>query len=110
MEVDLLTSSVPRALEMRTKLFGFELADLLLIFLNLALTNLVFGSSEFRYSLVWGSSLSIAGFLFFVKRGKPDRYLEHAFKYMVSPSVFFANLPDPKSLKAGRFHAKFARR
>lgn len=109
MEMDILTSSVPRALEMRTKLFGFELPDLLLIFLNLALTNLIFGSSEWRYSLVWGLSLSIAGFLFFVKRGKPDRYLEHAFKYLTSPAVFLANLPDPSSFKAGRYSAKRAR-
>lgn len=110
MEVEILTSSVPRALEMRTKLFGFEIADLLLIFLNLALTNLVFGSSEWRYPLVWGTSVSIAAFLYFAKRGKPDRYLEHAFRYVLSPSVFYANLPDAKSEKAGRLNAKLARK
>ncbi len=49
-----MVSKVPRALEMKSKLFGFELPDLLLIFMNLAVTNLVFGGSQYRYLLVWG--------------------------------------------------------
>lgn len=97
MEEDILVSSVPRALELKSKLFGFELADLLLIFMTLALTNLLFGASEWRYSLVWGTSISLASFLFLVKRGKPDKYLEHAFQFLISESVYFANAPDPKS-------------
>lgn len=73
----LLTTRVARALEMKTKLFGFELPDLLLIFMNLAVTNLVFGSTSVRYPLVWGTTLALASFLFFSKRGKPDNYLQH---------------------------------
>lgn len=57
MDEELLHSTVPRALETKTKLFGFELPDLLLIFLNLSVTNLVFGASSIRYLLVWGLSL-----------------------------------------------------
>ena len=45
MDEELLSTAVPRALENKTKLFGFELPDLLLIFLNLSVTNLVFGAS-----------------------------------------------------------------
>jgi len=96
-EEEILISSVPRALDMKSKLFGFELSDLLLIFMTLALTNLLFGASEHRYTLVWGTSLSLAAFLFFVKRGRPDRYLEHAFQFLVSESEYFANMPDPCS-------------
>ncbi|HLE10973.1 MAG TPA: hypothetical protein VI754_06960 [Bacteriovoracaceae bacterium] len=86
MEEDLLTSSVPRALEMKTKLFGFELADLLLIFMNLAVTNLVFGGTSLRYPLVWGTTLSIALFLYFFKRGKPDNYLQHLGEIYTRPA------------------------
>ncbi len=82
----LLTSSVPRALEMKSKLLGFELPDLLIIFMNLAVMNLVFGSSSFRYSLVWGTSVSLALFLFFAKRGRPDNYLQHLGEFLVRPS------------------------
>ena len=43
--MSLLTSKVPRALETKTKLFGFELADVLIIFIYLAVTNLIFGGT-----------------------------------------------------------------
>ncbi len=56
MSEELLTSKVPRSLETKTKLFGFEIGDLLLIFINLSVLNLVFGSSKLRYPLVWGST------------------------------------------------------
>lgn len=94
MDEELLTTPVPRALEMKSKLFGFELPDLLLIFMNLAVTNLVFGGSSYRYSLVWGSTCLIAGFLFFVKRGKPDSYLQHLGEYLSQPSYRAAGRTD----------------
>jgi hypothetical protein len=83
----LMTTKVPRALEMKSKLFGFELPDLLLIFFNLAITNLIFGASRCRYPLVWGTSISIAAFLFFAKRGKPDNYLQHLGEFYTKPSL-----------------------
>lgn len=86
MDEELLSSTVPRALENKTKLFGFELPDLLLIFLNLSVTNLVFGASSIRYLLVWGTSLGLAVFLFFAKRGKPDSYLQHLVQFYLRPS------------------------
>jgi hypothetical protein len=86
MDDELLHSTVPRALENKTKLFGFELPDLLLIFLNLSVTNLVFGTSSIRYLLVWGTSLGLAVFLFFVKRGRPDSFLQHLVQFYLHPS------------------------
>ena len=82
----LLTTKVPRALEMKSKLFGFEIPDLLLIFMNLAITNLVFGTTSFRYPLVWGTTLSLALFLFFAKRGRPDSYLQHLGEFIMQPA------------------------
>jgi hypothetical protein len=94
-----LISKVPRALEMKSKLFGYELPDLLIIFLNLAVTNLVFGGSSFRYLIVWGTTLGLAGFLFFAKRGKPDSYLQHLGEFWASPTVYYAALKDRKHRK-----------
>lgn len=92
----LLTTKVARALEMKTKLFGFELPDLLLIFMNLAVTNLVFGSTSVRYLLVWGTTLMWASFLFFSKRGKPDSYLQHYGEFIAQSSHKAAGRADIK--------------
>lgn len=95
-EQELLTTKVPRSLEMKSKVFGFELPDLLLIFFNLAITNLIFGSTSFRYPLVWGTTLGMALFLFFAKRGKPDNYLQHLGEYIASSTYRAAGIPDRK--------------
>jgi len=95
-EKGLLTSSVPRSLDTKNKLFGFELPDLLFIFMNLAVTNLVFGSSSYRYPLVWGSTAALAASLFFLKRGKPDNYIQHLGEYIVQNSIKYAGKPDLK--------------
>lgn len=91
-----LVSKVPRALEMKSKLFGFELPDLLMIFSNLAITNLIFGSTSYRYPLVWGTTLGLAGLLFFAKKGKPENYLQHLGEYWASPTTRLAALHDIK--------------
>jgi hypothetical protein len=95
-EPELLATKVPRALEMKSKLFGYELPDLLLIFFNLGITNLIFGMTSLRYPLVWGTTLTLALFLFFVKRGKPDGYLQHLGEYLASPAHKVAGLADRK--------------
>lgn len=95
-ENSLLVSSVPRTLETKSKIFGFELGDVLILFLNLSLQNLVFGESSFKYLMVYGSTTLLGFVLFFVKRGKPDSYLQHLSQYMISPTVFFAGQTDQK--------------
>lgn len=92
-------TSVPRALEMKSKLFGFELPDLLLIFMNLAITNLGFGTTSYRYSLVWGTTLGLAAFLFFAKRGRPDNYLQHLGEFLAKPTYHSAGVKDSKYRK-----------
>jgi hypothetical protein len=86
----LITTRVPRALEMKSKLFGYELPDLLLIFFNLAITNLVFGSTSLRYVLVWGTTLTLALFLYFAKKGRPDNYIQHLGEFLIRPAYFTA--------------------
>lgn len=102
-EEGLSTTKVPRALEMKSKLFGFDLPDLLFIFMNLAITNLIFGTSHYRYPLVWGLTVALAVFLFFSKRGKPDNYLQHLGEFITRPSYYQAGAAD---LKHRKFEAK----
>lgn len=90
----LITTRVPRALEMKSKLFGYELPDLLLIFFNLAITNLVFGGTSFRYPLVWGTTLVLALFLYFAKKGRPDNYIQHLGEFLIRPAYFAAGRGD----------------
>jgi len=91
---ELLVSSVARSLDSKSKLFGFELPDLLLIFANLTVTNLIFGQSGFKIPLVWGSTVLIASVLFFAKRGKPDGYLQHLGELFFKPSHYSGGAPD----------------
>ena len=93
-EQGLLTTKVPRALEIKSRLFGFELPDLLLIFMNLAVTNLVFGTTSFRYPLVWGTTLSLAALLFFAKRGKPENHIQHSAEFIFHPAHKAAGASD----------------
>lgn len=94
MKEGLATTKVPRTLEMKSKLFGYELPDLLLIFFNLALTNLIFGGTSLRYILVWGTTTGWAVLLYFAKRGKPDSYIQHLGQFLVKPSYYSAGVGD----------------
>lgn len=92
--MELLVSKVPRSLETRVKLFGFELGDLLLVFLYLAVSNLIFGSTRLKFPMVWLGTLALGVTLYFVKRGKPDGYLQHYGEFLVSPSLYSAGAAD----------------
>ena len=102
---DLMVTKVPRALEMKSKLFGFELPDLLMIFMNLGITNLIFGTTSFRYPLVWGTTLGMAAVLFFLKRGKPDNYIQHLGEFYVRPIYRAAGARDTEYRKFRRDEA-----
>ena len=90
----LLASKVPRSLDAKTRLFGFELADLIVIFLYLAVTNLIFGATKAKFPVVWGGTIVLASLLYFVKRNKPDHYLEHLGEFRRTPGVLSAGVPD----------------
>ena len=90
----LTISKVPRSLEKKTRLYGFELSDLLLIFLYLAVSNLVFGQTSLKPLMVWGATISMAAGLYYFKRGKPDNYLQHYGEFLYAPSVLSASQPD----------------
>ncbi len=92
--MSLLVSKVPRALETKARLFGFELGDLLIIFLYLSLSNLIFGATRLKFPVVWLGTVAIATSLYFTKRGKPDQHLVHLGEYWRAPGVLTAGRPD----------------
>lgn len=92
--MSLLVTKVPRNLETRLRLFGFELADLLIIFLYLSVSNLFFGPTRLKFPVVWLGTLALALTLYFVKRGKPEGYLQHLIQFKLRPTAFVAGAPD----------------
>lgn len=90
----LLTSTVPRTLDSKAKIFGFELPDVILLLLNLSIQNLVFGSTSLKIPMVFGTSIALALVLFVFKRGKPDQYLQHSLEHFLSPTIKPANSTD----------------
>ena len=96
--MSLLVTKVPRALDIKTKLFGFELGDLLLIFVYLALSNFIFGSTHLKFPFVWLGTAVIAVILYFTKRGKPDHYLQHLGEYYFAQGIFSAGVSDTEYL------------
>lgn len=90
----LLSSTVPRALDSKAKIFGLELPDVVLLFLNLSIQNLIFGSTHLKIPMVFGTSLVLALVLFVFKRGKPDQYLQHFIEHFLSPTIKSANSTD----------------
>jgi hypothetical protein len=92
--MSLLVSKVPRSLETKARLFGFELGDLLFIFLYLAVSNLIFGTTHLKFPLVWLGTVVLAAGLYFLKKGKPDQYLQHYGEHLRTPGILTANVPD----------------
>jgi len=92
--MSLLATKVPRSLDSKPHLFGFELGDLLLVFMYLAFSNLLFGNTRFKFPVVWIGTFSLGVTLHFVKKGKPDNYLQHLLEFWASPGIYSAGTPD----------------
>lgn len=90
----LLVTTVPRALEVRNKLLGFELGDVLLVFLYLAGSNLLFGTTRLKYGLVWGGTIALGLLLHFTKRNKPPQFIQHYAQFLNLKPIFYAGKPD----------------
>ena len=95
----LLTTTVPRSLDTKGKILGLELSDVLILLLNLSVQNLIFGSTAMKIPMVFGTSIGLFLLLFFVKRGKPDQYLQHMAEYLASQTVLSANSDDEEYRK-----------
>lgn len=94
--MSLRQTTVSQSLDRKLKMFGFEVPDLLAIFLVLAVLNFVFGQTDFKLFLVWLPTALIAGVLHFGKRGKPDNYLIHWLRFQFKPGIYSAYAPPSK--------------
>jgi hypothetical protein len=91
----LRSSAVSKCLDKRLLIFGFEIPDLLLIFLSLSILNFIFGQTPLKIVLVWLPTLALSLTLYFGKKGKPENYLIHWFRFQIKPGIFSA-FPEPE--------------
>ncbi len=103
----LRVSQVPKCLDQKLKLLGFEVVDLLVIFLTLSILNLIFGSTSLKLYFVWMPTLLLALTLRLGKHGKPENYLIHWIKFQMKEETHTAfnleNNQDPlRSLQMKR--------
>ena len=99
-------TGVSKCLDKKMVLFGFEVLDLLAVFLVLSILNFLFGQSPMKPLLVWAPSLLLAVVLRFGKRGKPDKYLIHWIRYQVKPGAYSAFTEYPHVRECPRIRAK----
>lgn len=97
----LRSEPVSKCLEKRLLILGFEVPDILAIFLLLSILNFLFGQTAFKFALVWLPVIVIAAILRIGKRGKPENYLIHLAKFYTRPRYFsaFNDLIIPESPK-----------
>lgn len=89
---------VSKSLDKKLMMFGYEVLDVLAIFLTLSVLNLLFGQSGMSLLLVWIPTTLLAVVLRVGKRGKPDKFLLHWLRYQVKPGVYSA-FPEPTGWK-----------
>ena len=101
----LRTEPTSQSLEKKLLILGFEVPDVLAIFLLLSILNFIFGGTDYKFFLVWLPVVIVAVTLRVGKRVKPDNYLIHLGKFQVSPKYYSAfkeptvNEAPPKLLK-----------
>ena len=88
--MELSTSKVYKCLDKKTLILGFEVIDLFVLCLMLAVLNFITGSSDLKMLFTWGPTLLSAGLLRIAKVGKPDQFLIHFLRYHFTPGVFSA--------------------
>jgi len=86
----LRTTSVAKCLEKKLLLFGFEVPDLLAIFLVLSVLNFIFGQTPLKIFFVWLPTIALAVALRLGKKGKPDNYLIHWMRFQTKPGTYRA--------------------
>ena len=89
-QVALKITPVSRCLDKKMQIAGFDIPDLLFIFSALSVLNFVFGRTDFKIALVWLPTLLLAAVLRLGKRGKPENYLLHLFRYHLRKKQLFA--------------------
>jgi hypothetical protein len=92
--MELRSVSVSKCLDKKLLIFGYEVPDLLAIFFLLSILNFLFGQTTLKLFLVWLPVVALAVTLRVGKRGKPDNYLIHWFRFRIRPKYLSA-FPEP---------------
>lgn len=88
--MSLINTPASKCLDKKTKVFGFEMADILLVFILLAVLNLLFGKTEQKLLFIWLPPTLLALLLKFGKKGKPENFIVHWLRFQFTPGVFSA--------------------
>lgn len=92
--MELKVTTVSKCLDKKMMIMGFEVPDLLFIFLSMSILNFLFGTTNLKFFIVWLPSISIALVIRLTKRGKPDNYLIHWLRFQIKSGVLLA-FPNP---------------
>lgn len=84
------SSPVSQCLDRKSKLLGFELFDLFVVFFSMALLNFLFSQLNHRFLMIWVPTIILAATLRLVKVGKPDNYLKHLAAFYLKPKTLCA--------------------
>src|ERR1039457_5057750 len=82
-DVELRTTSVSKRLDKKLIIFGFEVPDLVAIFIMLSILNFLFRQTSFKLLMVWLPTSALALALYFGKKGKPDNHLVHWLTFQI---------------------------
>ena len=86
----LRTTPVSTSLDKKLRLLGFEVLDVLAIFLVLSTLNFFFGQTNSKLVLIWLPSMSLALTLYVGKKGKPENHLIHWIRFQIRPGSISA--------------------
>jgi len=88
--MELRVKPVSTCLDKKMMIMGYEIPDLLAIFMTLSILNFLFGSTSLKIYLVWLPSIALAVTIRLTKRGKPDNYLIHWLRFQFKPGILSA--------------------
>ena len=86
--MSLRSEPTSQSLEKKLLIAGFEVPDILAIFLLLSILNFTFGHTHYKLFLVWLPVVLSAAVLRIGKRGKPDNYMIHFIKFHFRPKYY----------------------
>lgn len=92
--MELKATEVSRCLDKKMMIMGFEVPDLLIIFLTISILNFLFGTTSLKWLFVWLPSAALAITIRLTKRGKPENYLVHWLRFQMKPGILKA-FPEP---------------
>ena len=85
---------VSRCLDKKLMILGFEVPEMLLIFLVLSVLQLLFSDANADLLYIWMPTALLSGVIRLSKRGKPEKHLIHWIRFHTKPGTLSA-FADP---------------